>query len=839
MNAVGQDRESVVARSIGLGAGPEDSSRPGRAVFREGRHTVNHTPADAQTRFFFRVLESASQPFVAVDLDLRFVLVNPAFETLTGYSADELRAMTVAEITPDRWQGPGLQALERLHSSGRSVRYEKEYLRKDGSLIAVEAVVDVDRDESGEIRGYFSFVTDASERKQAERALRDSEERFRRLYDEAPFGYHEIDAEGTIVGINRTECEMLGFSREEMIGRPVFDFVAEELKEVARVAVHEKIRGERPLTPIERTYLTKDGRGLTVSIEERYRLDDEGRIIGIRSTMQDITDRMQTEAALVASERRARALFEGIEDVVFVHDLEGRILDANPAACRRLGYSRREFLRLKTTDLDDPEFAAGYGDRLQKQKERRHVAFEGRHRTKDGQPIPVDISTSMIQLEDQDAILAVCRDITERKALEEARRRFADAEQQNARALEEKNRDLSQSEARYRRLTEGSHDAVVVADGEGRITLFNPAAERTFGYMADEVLGEPLSVLIPLALRDAHQNGLDRYVATRQSRVVGQTIELNGRRKDGEEFPLELSLSAVEGEGDLQFIGAIRDQTERQRMRAMLVQSEKLASIGLLSAGVAHEINNPLAYVGNNLAVLDRDFKGVLAMMDCYEEAHPVLAEADPGRLARVQELSDDLDWPYVRANLERMLTRTRDGVQRVANIVQNLRGLARTSPPKMEPVMIPELIAPALEMIQGRIRRRGVEIVQSHATPRRVPCVPSQISQVVLNLLVNAVQAIESSGREEGGRIEIATRPDGDYYAIEVADDGPGIDPECIPRLFDPFFTTKPVGEGTGLGLSISHGIVTGHGGKIEVESAPGQGTRFRVLLPLGAPPA
>ena len=109
-----------------------------------------------------------------------------------------------------------------------------------------------------------------------------------------------------------------------------------------------------------------------------------------------------------------------------------------------------------------------------------------------------------------------------------------------------------------------------------------------------------------------------------------------------------------------------------------------------------------------------------------------------------------------------------------------------------------------------------------------------SQISQVVLNLLVNAIQAIEATGREQGGRIEVATRPVGDYYAIEVADDGCGIDPESIPRLFDPFYTTKPVGEGTGLGLSITHGIVTGHGGKIEVESAPGQGTRFRVLLPM-----
>jgi two-component system NtrC family sensor kinase len=525
---------------------------------------VNLPPVDTQTWFFFRLLESTAQPFAAVDLDYRFVLSNPAFCRLTGFTGEELRGKTIKDVTPEIWYRSGMLAIEKLRETGQSVRYEKEYRRKDGSLVPVELVVDVDRNDQGQILGYFSFVTDITERKAA-------------------------------------------------------------------------------------------------------------------------------EAALVTSERRARALFEGIEDIVFVHDLEGRILDVNPAACRRLGYTRKELLQLKTSDLDDPEFASGFAERLLKQLDQRHAVFEGRHRNRAGTVIPVDISTSMIQFEDQVAVLAVCRDITERKTLE----------------------------------------------------------------------------------------------------------------------------------------------AERQRMRAMLAQSEKLASIGLLSAGVAHEINNPLAYVANNLAVLERDFLGILAMMTCYDETHEKLRQSDPEWIDRIENLSEDLDWPYVKANLERMLTRTREGVQRVANIVQNLRGLARTSPPKMEPVSIAELIAPAIEMIQGRIRRRGTEVVQSHQPSKRVMCVPSQISQVVLNLLVNAIQAIEHSDREQGGTIEIRTGATGDEFAIEIIDDGAGIDPESIPRLFDPFFTTKPVGEGTGLGLSISHGIITGHGGRIEVESTPGQGTLFRVVLP------
>ncbi|WP_435006748.1 PAS domain-containing sensor histidine kinase [Tundrisphaera lichenicola] len=789
---------------------------------------------DAQARFFFRLIESTAQPFVAVDMDLRFVLVNPAFSEMVGYLPEELVGMTIADITPERWIEPGRKALAELLRTGHSVRYEKEYRRKDGRIVPVEAVVDLDRDEDGQIRGYYSFVTETTERKLAEFALRESEERFRRLYDEAPFGYHEIDLEGRIAAINQTECEMLGYDRSEMLGHPVVDFLAEESREIAKTAVMEKLRGERPLVPIQRTYQCRDGRQLVVAIVERHRLDDSGRIIGIRSTIEDITSRTQIEAALMASERRARALFDGIEDIVFVHDLDGHILDANPAACRRLGYTRDEFLTLTTFDVDDPEFSIGFRERLRRQLDRRHIVFEGRHRTSDGRVLPVDISTSMIQLEDQTAVLAVCRDITERKALEEAHRQYEEAEARNARAIEAKNRDLVRSEARYRLLTEGSHDAVVVADGLGRITLFNPAAERTFGYGADEIIGRPLSDLMPMALRDSYHLGLGNYLECGESRVIGHTVELTGLRKDGEEFPLELSLSAVEFDGEFQFIGSIRDQTESHRMRAMLVQSEKLASIGLLSAGIAHEINNPLAYVGNNLAVLERDFKGVLAMMDLYQEAQGAIAQLDPERLRMIQALSDDLDWPYVRSNLERMLSRTREGIQRVAAIVQNLRGLARTSPPKMEPVVISELILPSLEMVRGRLQRGGIKIIEKHESRSAVHCLASQIGQVVLNLLVNAIQAIESMGRGEGGRIEVVTQEVGDSFLIMIGDNGPGIAPESLSKLFDPFYTTKSAGEGTGLGLSISHGIIAGHGGRIEVESEVGNGTRFRIFLPL-----
>lgn len=817
--------------------GPSDSEsplskHPANPVAASQRGAAGHAAPEAESRFITRLLDQTAQPFGVVDFDGRFTRTNRALEDLLGYTADEMRHLSVQDLTPPAWRPVSENAFVQLKETGKAQRYEKVYRHKDGSEIPVELVTDLYLDEHGRPVGYYAFVTDVRERRAAERALRESEERFRRLYDEAPFGYHELDTEGNILSVNRTECDLLGYTQEEMIGRPIFDFVAEEECDDARAAVRHRLEQPRPVSSIERTFVTKDGQRRIFELDSRRTFNENGDVIALRSTVRDITEEIATKAALVASERRARELFEGMEDAVFVHDMQGRILDANPAASRRLGYSHEEFLSLTTHDIDQPEFAAGYQARLEQQLRDGRLQCEGLHHTKDGRQIPVDINSSTITLDDRKVVLAVIRDITDRKALDETRREFAEAQLRNAWEIESKNRALTQSEARYRQLTEGSLDAIVVADHDGRIVLFNPAAERSFGYTQAEIVGRPFIQLMPEDLRGDLITGLQDYLRSRTGRVVGHTVEMRGRRKDGEVFPLEVSLSAIEVAGELQFLAAIRDQRERQRMRAMLMQSEKLASIGLLSAGVAHEINNPLAYIANNLAVLERDLAGMMAMMAEYEESNAFLEKAAPDVLERIQSISDELDWPYVRENLGRLLTRTRDGVQRVATIVQNLRGLARTAPPKLEPVRLADLVAGALEMLQSRVRRAEIAVEVIDEGLGKIACVPSQIGQVLLNLLVNSVQAIEERGRAENNRIRVTLRESAAYQVVEIADNGCGIPSESIPRLFDPFFTTKDVGEGTGLGLSISHGIVTGHGGNIEVESNT-DGSTFRIFLP------
>ena len=373
-----------------------------------------------------------------------------------------------------------------------------------------------------------------------------------------------------------------------------------------------------------------------------------------------------------------------------------------------------------------------------------------------------------------------------------------------------------------------------MADERGLIKLLNPAGQRVFGYEESEVLGQPLSLLMPPGDRDTHEQALRRFVETRDARSIGSTTERHGRRKGGEIFPLELSLSAIELPEGITFLGAIHDLTERRRMQAMIVQAEKLASLGLLSAGVAHEINNPLAFVANNLFILERDTRNLLKVLEATEEAHPALAAAHPDLARQIDQISEAIDRPYIQANLGRLFNSTRQGVKRISAIVENLRGFARLDQADVDRVDLHQAIAGSLELIRGQLEHRQIAVEQHDGGLLSVLCAPAQINQVILNLLVNAMQAIEATGRGSG-RIEINTRTQNDEVILEVADDGCGIPEADLPRIFDPFFTTKPIGQGTGLGLAISHGIVTDHGGRVEVESTPGRGSRFRLILPMG----
>jgi signal transduction histidine kinase len=274
----------------------------------------------------------------------------------------------------------------------------------------------------------------------------------------------------------------------------------------------------------------------------------------------------------------------------------------------------------------------------------------------------------------------------------------------------------------------------------------------------------------------------------------------------------------------------IRLEHHLRETQTALIQTEQLASVGRLAAGVAHEINNPISYVMNNIAVLRRDVQTALLVLDKYGEGRAALSQAEPELAAAVARLEEEVDLSYLRENLGRMFDSSTEGLQRIRTIVQNLRDFARLDEAEHKDVDLNAALQSTVVALRHELDQKALRVKTSLQELPLVACHPGKINQVFLNILLNAIQA---SGRD--GMIEVRTQPDQeDAVLVEIEDHGEGISPQHLPHIFEPFYTTKPVGGGTGLGLSVSYGIVRDHSGSLNVESSVGQGSLFRIRLPL-----
>jgi signal transduction histidine kinase len=255
-----------------------------------------------------------------------------------------------------------------------------------------------------------------------------------------------------------------------------------------------------------------------------------------------------------------------------------------------------------------------------------------------------------------------------------------------------------------------------------------------------------------------------------------------------------------------------------------LLQSERMASIGQLAAGVAHEINNPVGFVNSNLSSLQRYVGDLLRMLSTYEAAEAALPATCQATIARVKE---EIDMAFLRDDVNDLLAESLDGLKRVTRIVQDLKNFSHVDEQERQWADLESGLESTLRVAWNELKYKS-EVVKEFSGISQIECFPSQLNQVFMNLLVNAAQAIE-----EHGKITIRTGEDDSQVWIEIEDTGRGIKPEHLSRIFDPFFTTKPVGKGTGLGLSLAYGIVKKHDGRIEVSSTPGVGSTFKVVLP------
>jgi hypothetical protein len=364
---------------------------------------------------------------------------------------------------------------------------------------------------------------------------------------------------------------------------------------------------------------------------------------------------------------------------------------------------------------------------------------------------------------------------------------------------------LRQREATEHALLESASEGIVLISATGAITLVNAAAERMFGYRREELLGQPLELLLPERIREAHTGHRTRYFEEPRIRPMGIGLDLSGRRKDGTEFPVEISLSYVaspEGTSAMAFVTDItarkRVEAELGRQRETLYQTEKLAALGTLAAGIAHEMNNPLGIMTSRIEIM---------LMEAQEHGLPAAVVEDLGVLHRAS--------------------------QRVARIASSLRSFARQSPEEHAPIDVNLVVEETLLLMQKPLTADNIRIFTRLDRP--LPPIlgdTSALQQVLVNLLTNAREAMTG-----GGEIHIATRPVAGrprWLELVVADTGPGIPLDVLPKIFDPFYTTKRAG--TGLGLSVSYAIVQGHQGTVDVQSRPGEGTTFTLSFPQAA---
>jgi len=418
-------------------------------------------------------------------------------------------------------------------------------------------------------------------------------------------------------------------------------------------------------------------------------------------------------------------------------------------------------------------------------------------------------------------------DITERKKLKDD--------------VEKTRESLTDSEIFFHTLMQSAVDPIIVISQKGIIEEFNLAAQSVFGYQAEEVVGENVSILTPLEHAVKHDGYLQRYLETREARIIGIGREVQGKRKDDSLFPMHLSISEIETVGgDSRFAGIVRDLTEEKRLEVELAKAHKMEAVGQLAAGIAHEINTPTQFIGDNLHFLTDAFKELseLARLSNQLVEKFQSGEAPDELFQKLGAQIDSADLQYLLEDIPSSLDESSDGVSRISEIVKAMKEFSHPGGKTKECVDLRVMIESTLVVARNEWKYVADVETEFESDLPLVDCYPGEINQVFLNIIVNAAHAIESKqkseGRSEKGVIQIKAFKEGECVVVAISDSGCGIEEQHVGKVFDPFFTTKEVGKGTGQGLSMAYmTIVDKHKGKLGVESVVGEGTTMSIKLP------
>ena len=694
------------------------------------------------------------------------------------------------------------------------------------------------------------------------------------------------DVAGCIVEVNSLFCELSGYRREELLGQDhrllnsglhppkFFEQLWCTIK--SGQVWHGNVRNRR-----------KDGSHYWLASTIVPLLTDSGKPYQYVSIHTDITPQVVAQEEQHRSAELFRLLFDTVTAGVLLH-AGGKLIHANSAAERITGYTREELLHMDFWELAHSDSRLMLQERGAARLRGEEVQnnYELQIHTKSGIEIWVEAKAVVTEYRGEQVVLATFVDVTERKCAELVQRQAQQTLNQIIRgtpvptlvinadhvvthwnqaceavtgiaasavigtrnqwqAFYPKQRPLladllvsgaSEDEAatyylnKLQRspLNEDAYEAEAYFPGlggpQGRWLYFNAAPLKND---QDQVVGA-IETLQDFTARKLAETALQNSQAELERLVEQRTKQLAQANLRLEEDVRQRDFAEVE---------LLRRNAELTSLnsrlsdaQAQLLQSEKLASIGQLAAGVAHEINNPIGYVHSNIGALDTYLGDLFRVLDAYASADQMRVTDTPER-SELLRLISELDLGFLREDIPKLMAESKEGIVRVRKIVQDLKDFSHVDrSQEWKWADLHKGLDSTLNVVSNEIKYKA-DVVKNYGALPEIECLPSELNQVFLNLLVNAAHAIAEGQR---GVITLHSGLDGEWVWVEVADSGSGIAPENMKRIFDPFFTTKPVGKGTGLGLSLAYGIVQKHGGRIDVESQLGQGSIFRVVLPV-----
>jgi PAS domain S-box-containing protein len=595
-------------------------------------------------------------------------------------------------------------------------------------------------------------------------------ERNRLVLETANDGILVLDPQRRISFANPAAMELLAL-RGDIIGTPLSSLVAAEHADELEVHASATFDGEP--RRFDSVIIRADGERRNVAVSQAA-LRDVTRVAGIVVALRDVTEERRARDAVAHSEARYRNIFETATDPLFTLDTHGGVSSSNDATCALFDVPREELLGRPISgwvDVADRDtVASAFRDANQGRGSRFEctvVRASGERRRLFATITPIRHGGRVT------GVLVLARDITEDR---------------------ERDAALARSQSRYAQLVESASDAIFTIDTSGHFTSVNRALEIATGRSRDALLGSHFNSVVDPRDREGTAQALAEAFNGRRQRVELRYLDVNGVARPA----AMLASPLADGGAVTGVLGVVRDVSEEKLLVEQLVQQEKLAAIGQLVSGVAHELNNPLA--------------SVIAFSQLVMADHDDVAD----RVESLQTIHNE--------------------AKRAAKIVSNLLTFARQHPPQRTTTVLNDVIRSTLDLRRYALTVHGVELVEQ--LDPSLPAIwadPFQLQQVFLNLLGNAEQALSEWDGDR--RIAVTTEARAGRIVVTVRDSGPGIAASEIDRVFNPFYTTKSVGKGTGLGLSVSDGIVREHGGSIRVESSGG-GAAFVVELPIVLPP-